>query len=350
MFTLYSVRINQNRFQYGIYSTFGAGFGRLVSTSVFEMMVVSFVALPLSALFTWGISALIYSSVNVAVVWSLDAFVKVLIMNLAVVAAGVVIPMKIVSTKTPMSLIRAEDNSNLVSSPRSTRFMRGDKFLKVYELLGMWRFRKYYLKLLASAVIFSAIFICGAYVADMNQKASELPIEQFSISTKKPRGTISNDEGLLSRHMQDADYFFDTIGAYEGVNSVEYTDEIFAANIGRKGYIEPAYSYGVMGIAMPGWAFGTAFGVIAGDVLPDFAVSALSVALFGMFIAIIVPPAMKNRVIAALLLVSFALSTAANKLPVFAGISQGIKTIILTVVISLAAAIVRPIPMDSDCE
>ena len=231
MFTLYSVRINQNRFQYGIYSTFGAGFKRLVSTSVFEMMVVSFVALPLSALFTWGISSLIYSPVSVAAVWSIDAFIKVLIMNLAVVAAGVVIPMKIVSTKTPMSLIRAEDNSNLVSSPRGTRFMRGDKFLKVYELLGMWRFRKYYLKLLASAVVFSAIFICGAYVADMNQNASELPIEQFSISTKKTKGAISNDDGLLSRHLQDADYFFDTIGAYDGVSSVEYADEIFAADV-----------------------------------------------------------------------------------------------------------------------
>ena len=128
------------------------------------------------------------------------------------------------------------------------------------------------------------------------------------------------------------------------------TDEIFAANIGRKGYIEPAYSYGVMGIAMPGWAFGTALGVIAGAVLPAFAVSALSVALFGMFIAIIIPPAMKNRVIAALVLISFALSTAANKLPVFDCISQGIKTIILTVLISLAAALIRPIPSDVDCE
>lgn len=128
------------------------------------------------------------------------------------------------------------------------------------------------------------------------------------------------------------------------------TDEIFAANIGRKGYIEPAYSYGVMATAMPGWAFGTAFGVIAGNILPNFAVSALSVALFGMFIAIIVPPAIKNRIIGALVLVSFALSTAANKLPIFDGISQGIKTIILTVVISLAAALIRPIPTDVDCE
>lgn len=128
------------------------------------------------------------------------------------------------------------------------------------------------------------------------------------------------------------------------------TDEMFAVNVGRRGYIEPAYSYGVMMIAMPGWAVGTALGVLVGDVLPAFAVSALGVALFGMFIAIIVPPAVKNRVIACLVIVSFALSTAANKLPFLDGISSGIKTIILTVMISLAAAVIRPIPDDGDCE
>lgn len=251
MFTLYSVRINQNRFQYGIYSAFGAGFKRLVSTSVFEMMVVSFVALPLSALFTWGVSSLIYGAVNVTTVWSVWAFVEVLIMNLAVVTAGVILPMRIVSSKTPMSLIRAEDNSNLVSSPRGTKFMRGEKFLKVYELLGMWRFRKYYLKLLASAVIFSAVFICGAYVADMNLKASVQPIEQFAINAKKSSSDIASDADLLSRHLQDADYFFDTIGAYEGVNSVEYTDEIFAADAQNIALLTDAQAY-VAGTEMAG--------------------------------------------------------------------------------------------------
>ena len=230
MFTLYSVRINQNRFQYGVYSTFGAGFKRLLSTSVFEMMVVAFAALPLSALFTWGISSLIYGKADISTVWSIWSFVKVLVMNLAVVTTGVIIPMRIVSSKTPMSLIRAEDNSNLVSSPRSTKFMRGDKFLKIYEVLGMWRFRKYYLKLLASAVVFSAVFICGVYVADMNRNATEAPIEQFTIESKKASSAIAENESLLSRHLQDLDYFFDTIGAYEKVDSVEYSDDIFAAD------------------------------------------------------------------------------------------------------------------------
>lgn len=88
----------------------------------------------------------------------------------------------------------------------------------------------------------------------------------------------------------------------------DLTDELFGIAIARPGNVDPYYSYGAMIVALPGWALGGMFGVIAGDVLPVRVVSALSVALFGMFIAIIVPPAHKNHVIAAFVLASFACS------------------------------------------
>jgi len=130
----------------------------------------------------------------------------------------------------------------------------------------------------------------------------------------------------------------------------DLTDEIFAINVTKKGYIEPAYAYGAIVTVLPGWSVGTALGVIVGDVIPAFAVSALGVAIFGMFIAIIIPPAVKDRVIAVTVLASFVLSTVVNKLSFFDFIPEGTKTIILTVVIALAAAIIRPIPTDEDCE
>lgn len=130
----------------------------------------------------------------------------------------------------------------------------------------------------------------------------------------------------------------------------DLTDEIFAVCVARDGYLKPAYAYGAMTVALPGWSLGTALGVLVGDVLPTFAVSALGVALFGMFIAIIIPPAAKNRTIAWLVIISFILSCAAKYIPFISGIPSGIKTIILTVVISLAAALLRPIPDDADCE
>lgn len=130
----------------------------------------------------------------------------------------------------------------------------------------------------------------------------------------------------------------------------DLTDEIFAINVTKKGYIEPAYAYGAIVTVLPGWSVGTVLGVIVGDVIPAFAVSALGVAIFGMFIAIIIPPAVKDRVIAVTVLASFVLSTVVNKLSFFDFIPEGTKTIILTVVIALAAAIIRPIPTDEDCE
>ena len=71
------------------------------------------------------------------------------------------------------------------------------------------------------------------------------------------------------------------------------TDEIFGITIARPGYINPIYNYGAFLVAIPLWSIGTSLGIIAGNFLPARVVSALSVALYGMFLAIIVPPAKK---------------------------------------------------------
>ena len=82
--------------------------------------------------------------------------------------------------------------------------------------------------------------------------------------------------------------------------------------------------------------------------MPVRLVSAFSVALYGMFLACIMPEARKHRVVATLILISFVLSYIANRLSAFAGISAGTKTIILTVVIASVAAIVFPHPQEED--
>ena len=123
----------------------------------------------------------------------------------------------------------------------------------------------------------------------------------------------------------------------------DVTDEIFGITIARPGMLDPFYSYGAILIAAPAWAGGTALGVIAGNLLPARTVSALSVALFGMFLAVIIPPARKNRVIALFVLVSFAASFAATYLPLISQLSGGTRTIILTVLISAIAAILFPV-------
>ncbi|MBQ6346137.1 MAG: AzlC family ABC transporter permease [Clostridia bacterium] len=128
------------------------------------------------------------------------------------------------------------------------------------------------------------------------------------------------------------------------------TDEIFGLSVSVEGWLNPYYIYGMAAVATPGWALGTLTGVVLGNVLPVRVVSALSVGLFGMFMSIFVPPARKDRVIAALVAVSFAASYAFNTLAWFDSISSGMKIIILTVVISLGAALLFPVEGEGEHE
>ena len=121
------------------------------------------------------------------------------------------------------------------------------------------------------------------------------------------------------------------------------TDEIFGITVARPGYLDPYYNYGAMAVTMPGWAAGTGLGILMGNILPARLVSALSVALFGMFIAVFIPPAKKDRVIMGCVAASFAAALAFDLIPALAKISAGTRTIILTVVIAAAAAALFPV-------
>lgn len=121
------------------------------------------------------------------------------------------------------------------------------------------------------------------------------------------------------------------------------TDEIFGIAIARPGYLLPNYYYGAMTIAIPLWGLGTSLGIWAGNLFPQNVVSALSVALYGMFIAIIIPPSKKNKVIAVSVAVSFALSFLSTLTPYIKDMQVGTRTIILTVLIASVAAVVKPV-------
>lgn len=123
----------------------------------------------------------------------------------------------------------------------------------------------------------------------------------------------------------------------------DITDEIFGITIARPGVLDPYYTYGAMVSSIPFWACGTVLGIIMGNLLPLRVVSALSVALYGMFLAVIIPPARTNRVIAVLVPVCFALSFLFSRLPLLSSFSEGTRTIILTVLISAVVALLFPV-------
>ena len=118
------------------------------------------------------------------------------------------------------------------------------------------------------------------------------------------------------------------------------TDEIFAIAIARPGYINPYYLYGAMTAAIPGWTLGTFLGATAGSLLPEKLVGALALSLYGMFLAVIIPEAKKNRVVAWLIVICFCLSFGTEY--ALGSLSAGTRMILLTVVISAAAAALFP--------
>ncbi len=121
------------------------------------------------------------------------------------------------------------------------------------------------------------------------------------------------------------------------------TDEIFGVSVSKSGKLSPFYSYGAISISAFGWIFGTLLGTVSGNILPARIVSALSVALYGMFIAIIIPPSRDNKVVAGIVIISMLMSLFFTKAPVLCNISSGFRIIILTLLIAGAAAVLFPV-------
>ncbi len=125
------------------------------------------------------------------------------------------------------------------------------------------------------------------------------------------------------------------------------TDEIFGISSARQGYVNPFYMYGAAAVAAPSWELGTFLGASLGSILPPSIANAMNVALYGMFLAIIIPPARKNRFIAGLVLLSMAASLFCSSVSPFSQISEGFRIIILTVIIAGLAAVLRPVEMEA---
>lgn len=121
------------------------------------------------------------------------------------------------------------------------------------------------------------------------------------------------------------------------------TDEIFGISIGRTGTLNPYYNYGAMAAALPSWSMGTAMGIVAGSILPASVVSALSVALYGMFIAIIIPASKADKIVGGVVTASFLISFIVSKIPLFDRLSDSMKISLLTVLIAGIAAALFPV-------
>lgn len=161
----------------------------------------------------------------------------------------------------------------------------------------------------------------------------------FGIGISAHNAHLSIFQGFLLSFLNNA-----SSGEYGGITIIAYdlTDEIFGLAIAQPGYLEVWYYFGTMCAAMPGWSIGTVLGVLMGNLMPVWAVSGCSVMLFGMFLAIIIPVGKQNRIVLGCIGVSFLCSLLASVLPFTRELSEGMRILVLTIVISAAAAILFP--------
>lgn len=126
------------------------------------------------------------------------------------------------------------------------------------------------------------------------------------------------------------------------------TDEVFAVASGNKGEVGKKYLYGLILTPYLGWSSGTLLGAVAGNILPAAVISALGVAIYGMFIAIVVPVMRQSRGVALCSVAAIALGCIFKFVPLLSAVPDGFVIIICAVITSGFFAAVMPIPVEEE--
>ena len=121
------------------------------------------------------------------------------------------------------------------------------------------------------------------------------------------------------------------------------TDEVFAVASGKENNVERNYLYGLIIPPFAGWSLGTFIGAVAGNVLPEIVISSLGIAIYGMFVAIVVPVAKKNKSTALCVLFAIILSCCFKYIPLLSAVPGGFVIIICAVVASSVFAVISPL-------
>ena len=122
------------------------------------------------------------------------------------------------------------------------------------------------------------------------------------------------------------------------------TDEIFAVAASQPGEVGGRYFSGLAIMPYLGWTLGTLCGAVASGLLPDSVRSAFGIALYGMFLAIVIPVARKSRAVLGVVCLAVALSCAMRFVPLLNSISSGFAIILCTVIAAGLGAVLAPVP------
>ena len=128
------------------------------------------------------------------------------------------------------------------------------------------------------------------------------------------------------------------------------TDEVFGVAASKRGLLTPRFMYGLILLPAVGWTLGTLLGAVAGNILPEAVKLALGIAIYGMFVAIVVPPAKRDNGVLVASLTAIAVSCAIAYLPFLKFITAGFSIIICAVIGSAVAAYFFPVKDVSEIE
>ena len=179
----------------------------------------------------------------------------------------------------------------------------------------------------------SAGQLAGLQVMLASSSLIEMALTQFIINLRYALMGLSLSQKLGPTMNTPRRMFF----------SFANTDEIFAVASSQPEKLHHYYLYGLMTMPYIGWSLGTLLGAAAGAILPEFVCSALGIAIYGMFIAIVIPPARQEKAVALVALLAIAVSLTFNYLPMLKAVSGGFVVIICAVVAATVGAVFFPI-------
>lgn len=188
--------------------------------------------------------------------------------------------------------------------------------------------------LISMANVTSAGQLAGVPIIVGGGLLSELAVSQLVINLRYALMSVS-----LSQKMDPTVRLRDKF-----IISFVNTDEVFAIASAQYGEVGRSYMYGLILPPFVGWSLGTLLGAIAGDILPAVLTNALGIAIYGMFIAIVVPAVKGSRATGLCVLLAAALSTLFYYLPALKAVPSGFVIIICAVVAAAFFALVAPVP------
>lgn len=190
--------------------------------------------------------------------------------------------------------------------------------------------------LISATNLTSAGQVAGVDIIAVGGTIIEMILVQLTINIRYSLMALS-----LSQKLDGKFTFLHRLIASYGI-----TDEIFAVCSAQKQKLTPAYMYGMILISAVGWVTGTALGATAGQLLPESISNALGIVLYGMFMAVIIPPARKQKSVLIVVVVSALISVLFKYL--LTAVSSGFVVIISAVIASVIGAVIFPVGEENE--